>query len=115
MKRQRRLQESSWDAFGNDEFQVRSWIFLGAALTLFVALFGCEKPLPEHGTPSEQLYVARCGSCHRPFDPASMTALMWHAQVTVMQAKIAQANQPPLTAQQQQAILAYLERNAGKQ
>jgi hypothetical protein len=44
-----------------------------------------------------------------------MTALMWHAQMTVMQAKIAQANQPPLTAQQQQAILAYLERNAGKQ
>jgi hypothetical protein len=94
---------------------VRSWIVLGIALTLFVALFGCEKPLPESGTPSEQLYVAHCGSCHRPFDPASMTAPMWQVQVAAMQAKIIQANQPPLTAEQQRAILDYLERNAGKE
>jgi hypothetical protein len=44
-----------------------------------------------------------------------MTAPMWQVQVAAMQAKIIQANQPPLTAEQQRAILDYLERNAGKE
>ena len=69
---------------------------------------------PERGSPSEQLYVARCGSCHRAFDPSSMTAAMWQIQVGAMRDKIIKAGQPPLTAQEEHQILDYLERNAGK-
>jgi len=77
----------------------------------------CQKrqPLPEQGTYAQQLYVERCGVCHRPYSPASMTAAMWQVQVEAMRSKIAQAGQPPLSPEQHLAILDYLRRNAGKQ
>jgi hypothetical protein len=89
-----------------------------AALTVFAAAFlvgGCQKPLPELGTPVEQLYATRCGSCHRPFNPTTMTSAMWQMQLVVMQGKMAAAGQPPLAPEQQRALLDYLQRNAGKQ
>jgi hypothetical protein len=88
------------------------------SVPLILAFFGgCEKsrPLPEQGTYAQQLYVERCGVCHRPYNPAAMTAAMWEVQVEVMRAKIAQAGQPPLSGQQDLTILDYLKRNAGKQ
>jgi hypothetical protein len=72
------------------------------------------KPLPEQGSYAEQLYVQRCGNCHRAYAPHSMTAAMWQQQVDVMQGKIAGAGQPALTSEQRVAILNYLQRNAGK-
>lgn len=89
------------------------------ASLLFTSLLfaGCQKPksLPEQGTYPQQLYVERCGTCHRPYSPASMTAAMWEAQVEAMDAKIVQAGQPPLSPQQHLTILDYLKRNAGRQ
>src|SRR5438270_10369156 len=88
-------------------------IFVGLAIT---AIVGCAKsrPLPESGSYSEQLYVQRCGTCHRPYNPASMTAEMWEVQVEAMRAKLAAAGQPPLSGEQHLAILNYLKRNAGR-
>lgn len=83
------------------------------ALALGIMLAACEKPLPEHGSPSEQLYASRCGSCHRPYNPRSLTSAMWQVQMEAMQMKIAAAGQPPLTPEQQNQILDYLRRNAG--
>src|SRR6516162_9381615 len=90
---------------------------LASLLFASLLLVSCQKskPLPEQGTYAQQLYVERCGGCHRPYSPASMTAAMWEAQVEAMRVKIAQAGQPPLSPQQHLAILAYLKRNAGKQ
>ncbi|MBV8774061.1 MAG: hypothetical protein JO166_17280 [Deltaproteobacteria bacterium] len=73
------------------------------------------KPLPEQGTYAQQLYVQKCGVCHRPYSPASMTPAMWEMQVEAMRLKIAQAGRPPLTPEQHLAILDYLKRNAGSQ
>jgi hypothetical protein len=87
-------------------------------LSPFFLLFaGCQKPqpLPEQGTYAHQLYVERCGACHRPYSPVSMTAAMWEVQVEAMRSKIAQAGQPPLSSEQYLTILDYLKRNAGKQ
>jgi hypothetical protein len=91
---------------------LRSLRFSYAAIALVVA--ACARPLPEAGSSSAQLYVARCGSCHRAYNPASMTSAMWQMQVKAMDVKMAQAGQPPLTLEQRAAILDYLERNAGK-
>jgi len=87
------------------------------SLLAFLLFAGCQKskPLPEQGTYAQHLYVERCGACHRPYSPASMTAAMWEAQVEAMDAKIMQAGQPPLSLQQHLAILDYLKRNAGVQ
>lgn len=91
--------------------------FLLAALQIFLLLAGCQKPrpLPEQGTYAQQLYIERCGGCHRPFNPASMTAGMWEVQVKAMRSRIAQAGQPPLSPEQDSTILDYLKRNAGTQ
>jgi len=40
---------------------------------------------------------------------------MWRIQVIAMLPKIAEAGQPPLTQDDKAAILAYLERNAGRE
>lgn len=86
-----------------------------AAIAASIAIaFACKSaPLPESGTPAEQVYASRCGACHGAYNPRGMTAAMWKAQVAVMERKIAQAGQPPLTAIQREQILSYLERNAG--
>ena len=88
-------------------------------ITLLTALAcaGCQQhqPLPEQGTYAQRLYVERCGTCHRPYRPSSMTAAMWEVQVEAMDAKIVQAGQPPLSSEESSTIIAYLKRNAGTQ
>jgi Dihaem cytochrome c len=93
--------------------QTPNRILIIAAISASV---GCAKsrPLPEPGTYAEQLYVQRCGTCHRPYNPASMTAAMWEVQVEAMRAKIVHAGQPPLSNEQGLTILDYLKRNAGR-
>ena len=85
-------------------------------LTIFLLLAGCARPpLPEAGTAAAQLYTARCGTCHAPYNPHVLTAAMWQVQVEAMRAKIVAAGQPPLSFTDQDAILAYLRRNSGTQ
>jgi hypothetical protein len=104
-----------------ETWMVHEQVLLASSLLAFLSftlLFAsCQKPkpLPEQGSYAQQLYVERCGACHRPYNPASMTAAMWEAQVEVMGPKIAQAGQPPLSPQQHMTILDYLKRNAGRQ
>lgn len=87
------------------------------SLTIFAvaAIAGCSRPLPDKGSPAELLYAHRCGSCHRPYNPHSMTAGMWQAQMQAMLGRIAESGQPPLTQAQQREIMDYLTRNAGKE
>lgn len=84
-----------------------------AIVAIGAAIAGCTRPLPEEGSASERVYADRCGSCHRPYQPHSMTATMWQAQVAAMREKIAAAGLPPLTPEQEREVLDYLQRNAG--
>jgi len=90
---------------------------IGIALTLlifiFVALTGCQHPLPEQDSYAGQLYVRRCGQCHAPYNPHAMTAAMWEVEVPKMEDKMREAGLPSLEAAQRQTILDYLQRNAG--
>jgi hypothetical protein len=88
-------------------------IIVGA---LIIAAGGCApKRLPEEGSAAQRLYATRCGGCHRPFQPSTMTAAMWSEQVEAMRLKMAQAGVAPLSEAEQRQILDYLERNAGRQ
>ncbi|HZP46436.1 MAG TPA: hypothetical protein VFB15_12375 [Candidatus Binataceae bacterium] len=82
------------------------------SLVAIVAACGCAKPLPEAASPAAQLYASRCGSCHRPYAPESLTPSMWRVQLEAMEPKMAEAGLPPLSAAQQQQILSYLQRHA---
>ena len=90
-------------------------IALALAVFIFIALTGCQQPLPEQDSYAGQLYVRRCGQCHRPYNPHSMTAAMWEVEMPKMEQKISQAGLPALETAQKQTILDYLERNAGQQ
>jgi hypothetical protein len=88
---------------------------LALAGFVFIALAGCQQPLPEQDSYAGQLYVRQCGQCHQPYNPRAMTAAMWEIQIPKMDEKIRQAGLPALQAAQKQTILEYLERNAGRQ
>lgn len=98
---------------------MRSCLKLVTTIVLSVFVLGAlsctHKSLPEKGTAVEQLYAERCGSCHRPYMPSSMTSAMWAMQVEAMQLKMVQAGRAPLTDSEKREILDYLQRNAGKQ
>jgi hypothetical protein len=86
-----------------------------SAIALLFALSGCaRKALPDQGSPDAQLYVARCGQCHAPYNPHTMTAAMWRAQVPMMEDKMRQASLPPLSDNDREQILDYLTANAGQ-
>ena len=84
-----------------------------ASVALLVALAGCQKPLPEADSPGGQLYAARCGSCHRAFQPGTLKYAMWVIQVDRKQAIIARAGLPPLSEQERTLLLAYLKQHSG--
>ncbi len=85
------------------------------ALAAAAGAFGCgRKELPEQRSAAAQLYVRRCGNCHQPYDPRSMTAAMWETQVAMMRPVMARAGIAPLAPDELRTILGYLERNAGR-
>ena len=87
-----------------------------AFILAFVGLVisGCKRAsLPDASSPAAQLYVNRCGNCHVPYPPHEMTAAMWDTQVTMMETKMQAAGMPPLSADERESILEYLQRNAG--
>jgi mono/diheme cytochrome c family protein len=91
---------------------LRPLAMIGAASVIVVA--GCaRRPLPEAEGQAAQLYAARCGGCHTPYDPRSMTAAMWPMQVDAMTPKLAAAGLPALSEAERRTILDYLQRNAG--
>jgi hypothetical protein len=87
-----------------------------AAALLASVVTGCgPRPLPDASSPGAQAYVNRCGQCHAPYNPRELTASMWDTQVTMMEVKIQQAGLPALSSDEREAILEYLQRNAGNQ
>jgi hypothetical protein len=92
-----------------------SVLIAAAAAFAIGALAGCQSKIPEEDTYAGQLYVRRCGNCHQPYNPQSLTAAMWEIQVPKMEQKIAQAGLPSLAPDQKDTILDYLRRNAGHQ
>src|SRR5260370_3090802 len=94
---------------GGEDFRTPQVVARAALLALVLALApaACEKPLPEVGSASEQLYAAKCGSCHRAYNPHSLTAPMWQVQMDSMHVKISAAGERAPTPQGQKTILAH--------
>lgn len=81
-----------------------------------VAVAGCDASLPEPESPAAQLYRQRCSGCHRLYAPQVLTAQMWHFMVARMEQEFRRRGLPPLSPEEKQAILEYLEkysRNGG--
>ena len=88
--------------------QTPVWLF---ALALVVA---CSKPLPGEGTAEAKVYRERCGTtCHAPVAPASMPYATWEMILPRMEKRIRSSTQPPMSADEQHAIEAYLKKYSG--
>ena len=82
-------------------------------LAVILAAAACSRPLPEEGSPEATLYAARCGGCHAPYQPHTLTPLMWKLQVDRMDQKYRAAGLPVPGGAEREQLLDYLTRNAG--
>jgi len=73
---------------------------------------GCTHALPDADSPGAQLYQARCGTCHAPYQPRTLTAAMWEVQVERMRETLRRGGVSPLTEQEQGLLLGYLRAHA---
>jgi hypothetical protein len=85
-------------------------------LGVAVLLASCQSgKIPDESSYAAQLYLNRCGQCHKPYNPNLMTAAMWAIKVDLMQERMKQTGLAPLTSAERETILKYLTSNAGKQ
>ena len=68
--------------------------------------------MPDADSPGAQLYQARCGTCHAPYEPRTLTAAMWEVQVERMRETMRRGGASPLTAEEQRMVLGYLRAHA---
>lgn len=83
-----------------------------AIVVLALGLGSCTRELPEQGSAAANLYRERCGSCHRAYSPASLTAPTWQMILPRMERYMERSTRGPLSAEQRRVIVDYLRRNA---
>lgn len=81
-------------------------------LAAIAVLMAACRPLPEPESAGAQLYVDRCTSCHRAYQPGAMTYEMWRMVVGRMQGVISRNGLPPLSEDEVAVLLDYLRRNS---
>ena len=85
----------------------------------FLMLAGCSADVPEPtvypeaGSPSAQLYQAKCGACHGAPDPAVHIDRVWASVLQRMQMRMKAKGITPLDKNELSEILDYLQRHAG--
>ncbi|MFQ5356567.1 MAG: hypothetical protein ACE5DY_08825 [Mariprofundaceae bacterium] len=71
-----------------------------------------ETPIPDPGLPEAKVYAEQCSSCHALPHPKRLYAGQWKHMLNVMYMRISERNKEPLSDEEQQAILKYLESHA---
>ena len=68
--------------------------------------------LPDSDSVAAQTFVNRCSACHAIPHPGRHTYQGWVHLVSLMERRMAERGMMPLTAEDRQLILAYLQENA---
>jgi len=90
------------------------------ASCLIAMLCGCstaggrsgEAYLPDRDSVAAQTFVSRCGVCHAVPHPGRLDYQGWVSLLPLMEQRMAERGMMPLTAEDRQLILAYLQENA---
>lgn len=77
-----------------------------------LAASSCSR-LPEAESEGAKLYVERCATCHRAYQPGVMTYEMWKLVLNRMQGVMSRNGIRPLTSEESTVVLDYLRRNSG--
>ena len=85
---------------------------LTRVLALGMLLVGCGPGLPEPQSAGAQAFMRRCGECHRPYAPGSMTWPMWEYQLARMQLLFTQLHRPWLSPEEERLVIEYIRRHA---
>ena len=81
-------------------------------VTLSGGGIGCNTALPEPESSGARLYQQRCSGCHRPYAPTLLTADMWKVMLARMEQYIQRGGLPPLSADERQSLLEYLQKHS---
>ena len=85
-------------------------------VTLLAGCSGIGKPggtsLPDMDTVAAQTFVSRCSACHAVPHPGRHDYQSWLYLVAVMEQRMAERGMLPLSAEDREVILAYLQENA---
>lgn len=84
----------------------------GVLAALFLS--GCDAALPEPESSAAKLYQQRCSACHRLYSPQLLTAEMWGYMIPRMEQEMLRGRVPPLSVEEKQTILEYLQKHANK-
>ena len=79
---------------------------------VLAALSACTSELPEPQSAGAEVYRVRCGSCHQPYAPGTLTAAMWDVQIERMQPIMSRRGVNPLTEQERYLVTTYLKAHA---
>jgi len=85
---------------------------IGISALLSIFALGC-RSLPDPESAGAKLYDDRCASCHRAYQPDVMTFEMWKIVVARMQYVMSRNGLRPLTADETNVLLEYLQRHSG--
>ena len=81
------------------------------AATLLSGCAGGPTPIPEADSAPARLYADKCGLCHALPHPKRHSAGEWPALITLMEQRMSERGLDPLTPEQRQQLLGYLQRN----
>jgi hypothetical protein len=85
-----------------------------AVVLLSLIWLGCDARLPDPEAPAAVLYAQRCRGCHRLYAPSLLKAEMWKVVVDRMQGEMVRRGLPPLTAEEREIMMAYLEKHSNR-
>ena len=68
--------------------------------------------LPDADSSAARLYAARCGTCHAAPHPRRLAYPAWQALLPLMERRMRDRHQAPLTETERTQILAYLRAHA---
>lgn len=90
----------------------RGWLGSGM-VGLVCAALGCGPSLPDPDSPGARVLAVRCGQCHRPYAPQTMTVAMWDVQLDRMRRLFAERRIPWLHPEEERVLREYLAAHAG--
>jgi len=81
-------------------------------LLLLLAACAVSTPMPENESLAFRIYEEKCGSCHALPHPGRHSFQEWIQVVALMERRMEEKGLAPLSTEERDIILSYLERNA---
>src|SRR3972149_9384832 len=90
---------------------LKSLIMAAIMLAAVLVASGCSVELPEKASKEARLYAARCGICHAPFHPQTLSLKQWKNVIKKMEKRVEiMGVREPLTEEENAVITGYLGR-----